>query len=291
MLLSEIKKPENSLEQDVPEWMRQRALIYDGKAKWEDFSFKERTCKGWLLPYLLEIDAMFSDRWDYWSRTVANQAPLDEPIPYIDFLETPDHETMKNLTDCMKPYARYGFRFSDFLEWILWGFGAQKERAKISDEANEHWYRTFNLGLLLKNPHDYLGVILSEEKSGYWNNPNAFYPTPHSVCQLMVQMQVAGDQELMDLKNKSVCDPCVGTGRMLMYASNYCLHLYGQDIDYACVMACKINGFLYVPWMVKRGLEMPETPVDIEPEKPIKVINLKAFETGRTSMPVQLELF
>ncbi len=51
-------------------------------------------------------------------------------------------------------------------------------------------------------------------------------------------------------------------------------------------MACKINGYLYVPWMVKHGLEMPETPVDIEPEKPIKVIKLKEFEKEKAAHQV-----
>jgi hypothetical protein len=241
-----------------PEWITQRQNISHGKAKWEDFSFEERTCKGWLLPYLYGIDACFSGRWGYWTAALLNGAIPYEPIPRIDFLDHPNQEAMTNLQTCLKSYNRYDFSLSDFMEWLLWGFG-EGERPRISAEANEFLYRTFNLGLLLQFPHDYLGHILTEAKAGYWSNPNAFYPTPHTVCHAMAEIQFSdAAKDAGDLKSKSVLDPCVGTGRMLMYASNYSLFLYGQDIDRTCVMACKINGYLYMLWLVKAGLRRPD---------------------------------
>ena len=52
-----------------------------------------------------------------------------------------------------------------------------------------------------------------------------------------------------DPRTFSVCDPAVGSGRMLLHASNFSLNLYGQDIDPLAVIMCKINGALYAPWL------------------------------------------
>lgn len=279
-----------------PEWINQRLQIAAGEATWADFSFEQRTCKGWLLPYLFSIESMFAGRWDYWLRTLEKGAIPDEPIPQIDFLDFPDTKVMKNLKDCLTAHLRYGFGLSDFFQWLLWGFGEQGERARISDEANEYWYKTFNLGLLLESPHDYLGHILSEEKAGNWSNPNAFYPTPHTICSMMVQMQFAdAKRQGQDLKDKSVCDPCVGTGRMLMYASNHSLFLYGGDIDRTCVMACKINGYLYMPWLVRPDLADPRLKqADAIQNLPMPQAVKAGNETAETDVvlkPYQLSLF
>ena len=278
-------------DQDTPQWLQQYAAIESGQATWDDFSFLERTCKGWLLPLLFQIDSFFSGRWWYWTRTLENGAFIDEHIPQIDFLDFPNQEAMKNLTGCLAMYNRFGgFRFPDFLDWLLWGFGESGNRASISDEANEFLYRTFNLGLLLQYPHDYLGQILTEEKSGYWNNPNAFYPTPHVVCSMMAKMQFADAvRERTDLSIKRAVDPCVGTGRMLMYASNYCLRLYGADIDRVCVAACKVNGYLYMPWLVKA---LPEIGAENEPCAAVPALEVsppgKVIHLGK---PTQMQLF
>lgn len=54
-----------------------------------------------------------------------------------------------------------------------------------------------------------------------------------------------------DCRRESVCDPCVGTGRMLLHASNHSLRLYGLDIDATLCKATLVNGYLYAPWMVR----------------------------------------
>ncbi|MBD1995249.1 SAM-dependent DNA methyltransferase [Leptolyngbya sp. FACHB-541] len=48
-----------------------------------------------------------------------------------------------------------------------------------------------------------------------------------------------------------MCDPCLGTGRLLLTASNYSLRLYGQDINDTVIKAALVNGYLYAPWLVK----------------------------------------
>lgn len=241
-----------------PEWMEQRVLIQSGECSWEDFTYEERTCRGWLIPYLLEIESLFADRWNFWSDQMDKGGFTGASIPKIRFTDIADSETMKMLTDCMDNDRVYSHSncLPDFFEWLLWGFGDrfQKERPRmVGEKVNEHWYKTFNLVLMLEHPHDYLGDMLAEVKSvgrSYWNNPNAFYPTPHPVCEMMAQMNFAkGKRKVM--RSESVIDPCVGSGRMLMHASNFSVNLYGIDIDRTCVMATLINGYLYIPWLVR----------------------------------------
>jgi N-6 DNA methylase len=98
-------------------------------------------------------------------------------------------------------------------------------------------------------PADYFGDVMCELKGR--RNRTGFYPTPHSVCEMMARMTFfdAGRDGAVDLRKATVCDPCVGTGRMLLHAANYSLRLYGQDIDPRVVQACLINGALYAPWI------------------------------------------
>lgn len=235
---------------DCPMWMTQRILVSMGKKTWDDFSFEERTSKGWLIPYLLEVDNMFSKRWNYWGRTLEKGSLLKEDIPHIDFCEPANPEVIKMLKSCLEKFVNRGVKLQDFLDWLLWGFGGINERPQIESDVNEFWYRNFNLGPLLKYPHDYFAEILQETKTGYWNNPNAFFATPHNICEMMIMMTLNGE----DNRTKNICDPCVGTGRMLLHASNYSLFLSGQDIDLICCKAANINGFLYIPWLVRPGL-------------------------------------
>lgn len=61
-----------------------------------------------------------------------------------------------------------------------------------------------------------------------------------------MQMADAGDARRL-----SVCDPCLGTGRMLLHASNHSLFLFGQDIDAFVLRIALFNGAMYAPWMVR----------------------------------------
>jgi hypothetical protein len=64
----------------------------------------------------------------------------------------------------------------------------------------------------------------------------------------MTQMQFSGSKEH---RLKKSMDPCVGTGRFLLHASNHTLNLSGTDIDSTLCKATLVNGFLYAPWMVR----------------------------------------
>ena len=61
----------------------------------------QRIKRGWLRPYLVILDQMFSKRWDYWARTLEARKVLDEPIPQINWLDVPHNEPKKNLQTCI----------------------------------------------------------------------------------------------------------------------------------------------------------------------------------------------
>ena len=69
-----------------------------------------------------------------------------------------------------------------------------------------------------------------------------------------------------------VMDPAVGTGRLLLHASNYSYFLYGCDIDPLVTTICRINSALYVPWLV---FPFPESvlgvPLPAPPPAPLAV--------------------
>jgi hypothetical protein len=103
---------------------------------------------------------------------------------------------------------------------------------------------------LLLEPSDYLGEMLAGRRRGGWN-PHAFFPTPHTVVELMVQMTLEHQEhgERKPGRLAKVLDPALGTGRMLLHASNYSYCLYGCDIDPLVTSIARINGCLYAPWM------------------------------------------
>lgn len=42
----------------------------------------------------------------------------------------------------------------------------------------------------------------------------------------------------------------LGTGSMLLPASNYCLNMTGQDISPIMILTAKVNFTLYIPWAI-----------------------------------------
>jgi len=227
--------------------------------------------KGWALPYVANIhDRVLgkAGRWSYYLSCLESENLPQTPIPRIAFGKA-GHGVGALLDGWARLVGWDMGGWSDMnrlMEWMAWSLGVIGEAPKLSDKVNEELYRQVDYAPLLKAPRDYFGQWISERKSPGWN-PTAFFPTPHQVVECMVEITFHDIKELhQGSRLVTVCDPCVGTGRMLLHASNYSLCLYGQDIDPLVVIACKINGAIYAPWMAfplpaeKIGRPIPQAP-------------------------------
>lgn len=236
--------------------------------------------RGWLLPFLVSIDDALWGRWDYWARTKISGRLLDEPLPRISFGDfpmsklghSPARRMLENALNHIPSHGEWqtwgSTTYIDyFFDWMLYGFGyhAELPEAPIGCEgACSRLYQTFCLDAMQAYPYDYFGDMLAETSYG---RGQGFYPTPMHVCEMMTQMLYGeGDSRALTIN-----EPCVGTGRMLMCASNFSMCLFGQDIMLTSVKATIINLYLYAPWgakpmewMIPEREEMPErTPLPV----------------------------
>jgi hypothetical protein len=216
--------------------------------------------RGWLVPYVVELHRVIpavANRWGYHSNTLKAGCLLAEPIPQIAF-RSADKRVFSMLRDWSRLIGNDCGGWSDFrtlLDWLCWALALSRNEPRLSEAVNEKLYRAVDIAPLLQAPYDYLGDFVAEGKAKGWN-PTAFYPTPHNVVELMVRMTMADRaKDGRDPRAMTVNDPCVGSGRMLLHASNYSLRLYGQDIDPFAVSMCRINGALYAPWL---SFSLPE---------------------------------
>lgn len=236
---------------------------------------KPWTYRGFLLLYVQEIHRahpMVPDRWGYLAATVEQGKLLDKPIPKIAFEGIGSSglgQVSSNIKSCVAHLERHGFwsSFRIFVDWLGWALGLDDEPPReVTEEEHEALYREVNLEPWLITPSDHLGHYLCEQRGKGWN-PNAFYPTPHNVVQAMVEMTFHDiNQEAarknVDPRAMSVNDPCLGTGRMLLHASNYSMNLSGQDVDPFVLKIALINGLLFAPWMIYK----PSDKILNEPE-------------------------
>lgn len=77
--------------------------------------------------------------------------------------------------------------------------------------------------------------------------------TPENVTKLMADLTLADTPD--DSERRTACDPCCGSGRMLLAVTERCPHweVVGQDIDLRCVRMAAVNLALrnrygYVIW-------------------------------------------
>lgn len=253
--------------------------------------------KGWLLPSLIQLDQRFSQRWDYWLRTLLAGHVLPEPIPQIKWLWTPHETPTRHLTDCLKQ-CHHHTAFESFrlwVDWLLYGFAdscINEFPTGVDPWLHARWHQMFQLESYLKYPYDYFGQYAAELYSTGRRNPTAYFPTPlHLSCFMAEMVMTQGD------KTASVCDPCVGSGRLLMAASNYSLNLYGMDINPLIYKVCRVNMWCYVPWVVCRprtltGMTWVKTPLELGDSlirQPVSKMTPHAQQQGETA--VQLSLF
>jgi hypothetical protein len=179
-------------------------------------------------------------------------------IPPIQFLSAPHRATLRMLEaalDCIPTHGSWhtwsGWSYFDYLlEWLLYGQG-HKAHCELPTEpagcegASDRLYQVFCLDAMVLWPYDYFGDLMAGSSYG---RQQGFYPTPHTVCQFMADITCGKER---DMRTETVCDPCVGTGRLLLHASNHSLRLYGMDIDATLCKATLVNGYLYAPWLVR----------------------------------------
>jgi|GEM_PF-994252 len=214
---------------------------------------------GWMLPLLLRLDEWLWQRWDYWCQCNCGNGQLpDAPIPQIEFLSTPHPGTLKMLEASLNCIPQHGSwqgwsnwqYFSYFLDWLLYAFGHSGHKTLPEEPAgcagaSHRLYQVVNVDAMLLWPHDYLGHLLSEQSYG---QKQGFFVTPHAVCEMMTRMVFdAGNDHRME----TMLDPCVGTGRFPLHASNHTLRLYAQDIDGVLCKATLVNAYLYAPWLAR----------------------------------------
>lgn len=227
-------------------------LIENGRLPYITDEFKPWDYRGWITAYvqLCEAHPAIAPRYDYAMRTIEAGRLLDEPIPQVEFIGEGSAEAkdgMKMLEGMVKiAEYRSGFSqgFEEILKWLGFGLGVTDERTGMAEKEQEDLYRLFDVSKWLLAPTDYLGQFMAERSYG---KAAAFFPTPMTICTMMTRMTFA---EGVDHRAKTTMDPCVGTGRFLLAASNYSLRLYGMDIMWAAVLATKINLALYAPWFL-----------------------------------------
>lgn len=257
------------------------------------------TFRGWLLPYLAlcEVDLRISPRYDYVARTLAAGKLLDEPIPQISFVSehaAEAREGMKMLEQMVKIVergGRYNRGIETVAEWLGYALAVRDESPDLRREDHEQLYRTFDVSKWLLALTDYLGEHMAMEGVG---KAAAFFPTPMSLCTMMAMMTYTDCQQ----PSRTVMDPAVGTGRTLLAASNYCLQLFGQDINALCVLVSKINFALFAPWhLIPRSFfpvvtQMSDYEVNTVSPAPIALCDTRGPKTA--TIPTkhgQLSLF
>lgn len=203
-----------------------------------------------------------SPRWQWWSLVLLTRRlppPVSMPYPKIVFADHLTAETapVKMIRACLAPFRSDERAFEDFLDWLLFAFGdLQTATVAATKEARfRHFSEAFDLALLIEHPGDWIGHLYeTENASKGTRDATGFFSTPPTICKAMVQMSML-DAPL----TATVNEPCCGTGRILMEASNYAVHLSGQDINETLVKIAKVNGWLYMPSLVMPCPELATT--------------------------------
>lgn len=112
----------------------------------------------------------------------------------------------------------------------------------MADIAEGNGIDVDGLGLTGKGFKDPFGDYYMEHFS---NDHAGQFFTPEHLCDFMAALNFS-DAEVDEDKVETVCDPCCGSGRMLLSAAkkNRNLKFYAADIDLVCVKMTLINFML-----------------------------------------------
>jgi hypothetical protein len=214
--------------------------------------------QGWMLHYVQLAHLTHPEvpnRWGYAFEIIEHGELPSYPIPRIEFGHPSQGAGGALLERALGMIASTHGTWPAMrllCEWLGYGLMVHPTPPQLDEALARRLYVELDLCELLLDPADYIGWLISGRKGrGRGWNPTAFFPTPHGVVEAMVEMAMhdEGEGGEEDLRLKSVLDPCLGTGRMLLHASNHSLVLHGCDIDPLVLLGAKINGALYAPWM------------------------------------------
>lgn len=202
---------------------------------------KSRGGFGSWLPRLFDL----SPRWRWLAYLSLYGRPPKEPYPQIHFVDDHDHQGQRLVEAYLTPFCDVGI--NELLYFLLHRFGwleCENLPLTIKSIHVDHW-ETFDLGAAIALERDFFGDFYSEVIGQHLRAGSGYFPTPMSVCQMIANMTLV-EADLFH----SVHDPCVGSGRMLLAASNRSLFLSGVDINPICIRMTLANGFLFAPQIV-----------------------------------------
>lgn len=244
------------------EYVEERRKKFGDNPDFSKMKIREKIYPGMYFYNLIIVDTLTIGRWKYWGDILYTK-DLSKDIPYINFKNN-DYDRKNQVIDMLRTCIEgnntsTASSFTNFVRYILYCIkpvmhhegenieekieNAEKLIAGIDDYSLTRYYENFSLEALLLYPGDYLGELAAEYLG---DNGSAYFPTPNSVVQFMVEVLFTDRKS----KFQKVCDPCTGSSRMLLYASNYTLRLCGQDINKDIIDVSLVNGYLYMPWAV-----------------------------------------
>ena len=91
-----------------------------------------------------------------------------------------------------------------------------------------------------RNDNDVLGDLF---QAGISYGEHGLYLTPQLVAELMARLSLDAEERTSDGETPMICDPCCGSGLLLMEAGkiNPQAELIGQDIDARCARITALN--------------------------------------------------
>lgn len=199
-----------------------------------------------------------SPRWQYWAIVLMTKRlppPSVLAYPRIDFADhlTADSPAARMIQRCLAPFRADERAFDDLLDWMLFGFGDPEVTVLSAGNAPryQHFEEVFALAPLIEHPGDWIGHLYEMEiASKSTKDATGFFSTPPVICKAMVAMAMHDVAMHAEPLLASVNEPCCGTGRMLLEASNHSINLSGQDVNRTLVRITKVNGWLYMPSLV-----------------------------------------
>lgn len=187
-----------------------------------------------------------SPRWQWMCHLHFYKKMATEDFPQTVFNDDRNQRAFKFVESLLQPFQN--IFLDDLLKFLLHRFGHtgyEKLPANIHDKHIAHWESLFDLEKVLDFECDLFGDYYGYEITKGLRDKSGYFPTPQNVCNMMVEMTMT-NAEL----TASVNDPCVGSGRMLLSASNKALFLSGNDINPVCVRMTLVNGYLFAPQIV-----------------------------------------